>query len=40
MDQQGVHYSNNLNSFETMLIGLFDRSIQSTQSVPQLEKVQ
>ena len=39
LDNQGVHYSNNLTSFETMCVGLFDKGIQSTQSVPQLEKV-
>ena len=39
MDNQGVHYSTNLNSFETTLIQLFDKGIQSTQNVPQLEKV-
>ena len=39
LDTQGVHYSTNLNNFETMSVGLFDRGIQSTQSVPQLEKV-
>ena len=39
LDVQGVHYNNNLNSFETMLVGLFDKGILSTQSVPQLEKV-
>ncbi|XP_060076356.1 dynein axonemal heavy chain 1-like, partial [Ylistrum balloti] len=38
LDPQGVHYSTNLNSFETMLIGLFDKGIQSTQNIPQLEK--
>lgn len=39
LDNQGVHYSTNLNSFETMLVGLFDKAIGSTQNVPQLEKV-
>lgn len=39
LDNQGVHYSTNLNNFETMCVGLFDKGIQSTQSVPQLEKV-
>ncbi|XP_052808511.1 dynein axonemal heavy chain 1-like isoform X3 [Mya arenaria] len=38
LDQQGVHYSTNLNNFETVLVGLFDKGIQATQSVPQLEK--
>ena len=39
LDHQGVHYSTNLNNFEMMLVGLFDKGIQSTQNVPQLEKV-
>ena len=39
IDNQGVHYSTNLNSYESVLIGLFDKGIQSTQNVPQLEKV-
>lgn len=39
MDNQGVHYSTNLNSFESVLVSLFDKGIQSTQNVPQLEKV-
>ncbi|KAK3096562.1 hypothetical protein FSP39_001310 [Pinctada imbricata] len=38
LDTQGAHYSTNLNSFETMLVGLFDKGIGSTQNVPQLEK--
>ncbi|KAL5013927.1 hypothetical protein ScPMuIL_008197 [Solemya velum] len=38
LDQQGVHYSTNLNTFESMMIGLFDKGILSTQNVPQLEK--
>jgi dynein heavy chain len=39
MDNQGVHYSTNLNSFESTIVSLFDKGIQSTQNVPQLEKV-
>lgn len=39
MDAQGVHYSTNLNSFESVVVSLFDKGIQSTQNVPQLEKV-
>ena len=39
MDKEGVHYSNNLNSFESTLVSLFDKGILSTQNVPQLEKV-
>ncbi|KAK2170975.1 hypothetical protein NP493_1117g00049 [Ridgeia piscesae] len=38
MDNQGVHYSTNLHNYETVLVSLFDRGIQSTQNVPQLEK--
>ncbi|ESO89348.1 hypothetical protein LOTGIDRAFT_210379 [Lottia gigantea] len=38
MDPEGVHYSTNLNSFESTLVGLFDKGILSTQNVPQLEK--
>ncbi len=40
MDNQGVHYSTNLNSFESILVQLFDKGILSTQNVPQLEKVE
>lgn len=39
MDNQGVHYSTNLNNYESVLVSLFDRGIASTQNVPQLEKV-
>jgi dynein heavy chain len=39
LDNAGVHYSTNLNSFETVLVALFDKGIASTQNVPQLEKV-
>ena len=39
MDKEGVHYSNNFNSFESTLVSLFDKGILSTQNVPQLEKV-
>ncbi|XP_070580015.1 dynein axonemal heavy chain 1-like isoform X2 [Ptychodera flava] len=38
LDKEGSHYSTNLNSFETILIGLFDNAINKTQTVPQLEK--
>ncbi|XP_064629143.1 dynein axonemal heavy chain 1-like isoform X2 [Lineus longissimus] len=38
LDTAGVHYSTNLNSFETVLVALFDKGIASTQNVPQLEK--
>ena len=39
IDHQGVHYSTPLPNFETVLLSLFNKGIQSTQSVPQLEKV-
>ena len=39
MDNVGVHYNTNLNSYETVLLALFDKGIQSTQNIPQLEKV-
>lgn len=39
LDQDGSHYSCDLKDFETMLVSVFDRGIQATQSVPQLEKV-
>ncbi|XP_076467072.1 dynein axonemal heavy chain 1-like isoform X2 [Babylonia areolata] len=38
LDNQGVHYSTSLPSFETTLISLFDKGILSTHNVPQLEK--
>ncbi|XP_060604387.1 dynein axonemal heavy chain 1-like isoform X2 [Ruditapes philippinarum] len=38
LDNTGVHYSTNINTFESSLVGLFDKGIQSTQNVPQLEK--
>ena len=39
MDTGGVHYSCGLEEFETVLVGVFDRGIHVTQSVPQLEMV-
>jgi dynein heavy chain len=38
LDSQGVHYSTNLLLFEQSLAALFDKGIQSTHNVPQLEK--
>lgn len=38
IDQDGVHFSTNVSSFEQVCINLFDKGISSTQSVPQLEK--
>lgn len=39
LDNQGAHYSTNLNSFEAAVVSVFDKAIASTQNVPQLEKV-
>ena len=39
LDENGSHYTCDLNEFENMLVSVFDRGIQSTQSVPQIEKV-
>ena len=39
LDKEGCHYSTNLNNFEPALVGLFNKGIDSTQNVPQLEKV-
>ncbi|KAK0056678.1 dynein heavy chain 1 axonemal-like isoform X1 [Biomphalaria pfeifferi] len=38
MDKEGVHFSTSLPSFENTLISLFDKGIQATQNVPQLER--
>lgn len=34
-----VHYSTPLDKFETALVGLFDKGIEATKSIPQLEGV-
>lgn len=39
LDAQGSHYSTPLTNFDTALVNLFNKAIQNTQSVPQLEKV-
>ena len=39
LDHDGIRYSTNLESFETMIVSVFDRGIFVTQSIPQLEKV-
>ena len=39
IDKEGVHFSTNVPSFESTLVSLFDKGIQATQNVPQLEKV-
>uniref|UniRef100_UPI0037E91524 dynein axonemal heavy chain 1 n=1 Tax=Semicossyphus pulcher TaxID=241346 RepID=UPI0037E91524 len=38
LDQTGVHYSTPLDNFESSIINLFDKGIQATYNVPQLEK--
>ncbi|XP_051804747.1 dynein axonemal heavy chain 1-like isoform X2 [Acanthochromis polyacanthus] len=38
LDQTGVHYSTSLGMFETSIVTLFDKGIQATYSVPQLDK--
>ncbi|XP_066265764.1 dynein axonemal heavy chain 1-like isoform X1 [Branchiostoma lanceolatum] len=38
LDNQGVHFSTPLNSFDTSMVGLFDKGISATAAVPQLEK--
>ncbi|GAB1605522.1 hypothetical protein Ahia01_000834300 [Argonauta hians] len=38
IDDQGPHYNTNINEFETCMITLFDKGINATQAVPQLEK--
>ena len=39
LDQQGVHYSTELDNFQTALVTIFDRGVHATHSVPQIEKV-
>ena len=39
MDNEGVHYTTDLESFKSTLVSVFDRGIQSTHTVPQIEKV-
>ena len=39
IDIEGVHYTTDLESFKSTLVSVFDRGIQSTHTVPQLEKV-
>ncbi|XP_036367019.1 dynein heavy chain 1, axonemal-like isoform X1 [Octopus sinensis] len=38
VDEQGPHYSTTLADFESCVLSLFDKGINSTQAVPQLEK--
>ncbi|XP_056381079.1 dynein axonemal heavy chain 1 isoform X2 [Hyla sarda] len=38
LDSSGAHFSTPLENFETTLMTLFDKGIQATHSVPQLEK--
>ena len=39
MESNGVTYSTNPLSFEPSVIGYFDKGIQATKNVPQLEKM-
>ena len=39
LDSEGAHYNTDLTEFIPMLVEVFNRGIQSTHSVPQLEKV-
>lgn len=39
LDSEGAHYNTDLTAFIPMLVEVFNRGIQSTHSVPQLEKV-
>lgn len=38
VDGEGVHYNTSYDSFEAVLVRLFDNAIGSTQHVPQLER--
>ena len=39
LDKEGCHYSTDLHSVQPTLVAVFDRGIQSTHTVPQIEKV-
>ena len=39
LDAQGAHYSTPLSNFDSALVNLFNKAIQNTQNVLQLEKV-
>ena len=39
LDKEGCHYSTDLPSVQPTIVAVFDRGIQATHSVPQIEKV-
>ncbi len=39
LDKEGCHYTTDLEQFQPTLVAVFDRGINATHSVPQLEKV-
>ena len=39
LDENGSHFSTDLDAFKPALVSIFDRGIQATHSVPQMEKV-
>ena len=39
LDSEGAHYNTDLTTFVPTLVEVFNRGIQSTHTVPQLEKV-
>ncbi len=40
LDKEGCHYTTDLATVQPTLVTVFDRGINATHSVPQLEKVQ
>lgn len=39
LDDEGVHYTTDLEQFQEVLVNIFDHGINVTHSVPQIEKV-
>lgn len=39
LDETGSHFSTDLEAFKPTLVAIFDRGIQATHSVPQMERV-
>ena len=39
LDENGSHFSTDLDAFKPALVSIFDRGIQATHSVPQMERV-
>ena len=39
LDETGSHFSTDLDAFKPALVSIFDRGIQATHSVPQMERV-